>query len=69
MKRILAGGNALKALDLTGCEGRNFDGLFGGGGRSRTYDAADMSRVDSDSNLLDLLAEILLEATDGDNPR
>jgi hypothetical protein len=24
---------------------RNYEGLFGGGGRSRTYDAADMSRV------------------------
>ena len=40
----------------------------GGGGRSRTYDAADMSRVDSDPNLLDLLEEIILEASDGDNP-
>jgi hypothetical protein len=39
----------------------------GGGGRSRTYDAADMSRVDNNSNLLDLLKEILLEAGDGDN--
>ena len=37
----------------------------GGGGRSRTYDAADMSRVDSDPNLLELLTEILLEAGDG----
>jgi hypothetical protein len=40
----------------------------GGGEWSRTTDAADMSRVNSDSNLLDLLTEILLEATDGDNP-
>ena len=40
----------------------------GGGGRSRTYDAADMSRVDSRFNVLDLLTEIMLEATDGDNP-
>jgi len=40
----------------------------GGGGRSRTYDAADMSRADTDSNLLELLTEILLEATDGGNP-
>ena len=37
----------------------------GGGGQIRTVDAADMSRVDSDSNLLDLLAEILLEADAG----
>jgi hypothetical protein len=37
----------------------------GGGGRSRTYDAADMSHADSDPNLLDLLTEILLEADDG----
>ena len=46
-----------------------FKGKFGGGEWSRTTDAADMSRVNSDSTLLDLLAEILLEATDGGNPR
>ena len=28
-----------------------------------------MSRADNESNLLDLLTEILLEATDGDNQR
>ena len=39
----------------------------GGGEWSRTTDAADMSRDDNESNLLDLLAEILLEATGGDN--
>ena len=39
----------------------------GGGGQIRTVDAADMSRADSESNLLDLLTEILLEASDGDN--
>jgi hypothetical protein len=48
---------------------RILKGKFGGGEWSRTTDAADMSHADSDSNLLDLLAEILLEATDGDNPR
>ena len=36
-------------------------GKFGGGGRNRTYDAADMSRADSDPNLLELLTELLLE--------
>jgi len=41
-----------------------FKGNVGGGGRSRTYDAADMSRVDSDPNVLDLLREIILEASD-----
>ena len=46
-----------------------FKGNVGGGGRSRTYDAADMSHADSDSNLLDLLTEILLEASAGDNRR
>jgi len=39
---------------------------FGGGGRNRTYDAADMSRVDSDRNILEILGEILLEASLGD---
>jgi len=34
----------------------------GGGGRSRTYDAADMSRLDSDPNYLELLTELLMEA-------
>jgi len=43
--------------------------MFGGGGQIRTVDSADMSRADSESNLLDLLTEILLEATDGDNQR
>ena len=37
-------------------------GKFGGGGRSRTYDAADMSRVDVDPNLLELLTELVVEA-------
>ena len=40
-------------------------GKSGGGGRSRTYDAADMSHADSDPNLLDLLTELFLEAGDG----
>ena len=44
-----------------------FKGKFGGGEWSRTTDAADMSRVNNDSNLLNLLAEILLEAIDGGN--
>ena len=35
-------------------------GKFDGGEWSRTTDAADMSHADSDSSLLDLLAEILL---------
>jgi hypothetical protein len=38
----------------------------GGGGRSRTYGAADLSRADSDSKLLDLLTEILLKASPPD---
>ena len=37
----------------------------GGGGRSRTYDAADMSRADSESNLVELLTQLLLEAGGG----
>jgi len=37
----------------------------GGGGRSRTYDAADMSRVDSEANPLELLTQLLLEADVG----
>ena len=44
-----------------------FDGRSGGGGQIRTVDAADMSRVDTDSNLLDLLTEILLETSAGDS--
>ena len=40
---------------------------IGGGGRSRTYDAADMSRVDSESNLLEILTKLLLEADAGGN--
>jgi hypothetical protein len=43
------------------------EGMFGGGGQIRTVDAADMSHADSDSNLLDLLTKILLEASGGDN--
>ena len=43
------------------------EGIFGGGGRSRTYDAADMSLGDSDPNLAELLTELLLEASDGGN--
>ena len=39
----------------------------GGGGRSRTYDAAAMSRADSDLNLSELLTELVLEADSGDN--
>ena len=38
---------------------------FGGGGQSRTVDAADMSRSDSESNLLELLTELILEASAG----
>jgi hypothetical protein len=53
---------------------KNRNGIFaddygektGGGGRSRTADAADMSRADIVANLLDLLTEILLEASVGD---
>jgi len=44
-----------------------FQQKFGGGGRSRTDDAADMSHADSESDLLDLLTELLLEACGGDN--
>ena len=42
-------------------------GRVGGGGQSRTVDAADMSRVDTKPNLLELLTELLLEASVGDN--
>jgi hypothetical protein len=38
------------------------NGNPGGGGGSRTHDAADMSRADSELNLLELLTELLLEA-------
>ena len=44
-----------------------FKGKFGGGEWSRTTDAADMSHTAIDSKLLNLLAEILLEASAGDN--
>lgn len=42
------------------------EGIFGGGGRSRTYDAADMSHPDSEPNLLDSFIDLLLETTSGD---
>jgi len=45
----------------------NSRGRIGGGGQSRTVDAADMSRVDTKPNLLELLTELLLEASVGDN--
>ena len=44
-----------------------FHQKVGGGGRSRTYDAANMSRVGSESILLELLAEILVETSAGDS--
>ena len=50
-------------------QAEKFDQEFGGGGQIRTVGSADMGRADSESNLLDLLTEILLEATDGDNQR
>jgi hypothetical protein len=43
------------------------EGRSGGGGRNRTYDAADMSHADNDSNILELLRDLLLGATDGGN--
>ena len=42
-------------------------GKLGGGGQSRTVDAADMSRVDTTSNLLELLTELILGASLGGN--
>jgi len=48
---------------VTGPAGRR---KFGGGGRNRTYDAAEMSRADTDTNLLELLTEMLLELSAGD---
>jgi hypothetical protein len=58
----------MRELAVRLIKGRDTGQIVGGGGGSRTHDAADMSHANSDSNLLDLLAEILLEATDGGNP-
>jgi hypothetical protein len=42
----------LNALEKALTNHGYFKGNVGGGGRSRTYDAADMSRVDSDETTL-----------------
>ena len=43
------------------------EGRSGGGGGSRTYDAADMSRVSAAANFLEHLLELVLETGQGEN--
>ena len=46
---------------------RHSRGANGGRSRTRTYDLAHVRRADIDSKLLDLLAQLFLEASAGGN--
>ena len=55
------------AVDCLAERKRGYDFKNGGRSRNRTYDLAHVRRADMDYKLLDLLAEILLEANAGDS--
>lgn len=65
-QRKIAQNDILTKLAIEGLRSRITRQKIGGGGQIRTVDAADMSRVDIDPKLLELLTEVLLEATVGD---
>jgi hypothetical protein len=53
-------------LALEGLSARKARETRGGRSRTRTYDLAHVRRADSESNLLELLTNLFLEASVGD---